>query len=128
MTLRQVLGAGLLAAFAFAAGAQEAAGKWSASIETPQGPFAFQLEFAVAGNTLTGAMTNEFIGSTPISDGTINGKDVAFKIKFDGPDGSIVVGYTGTVSGDEMKLTSKLEGGAPPGGGPAETTFTAKRG
>jgi hypothetical protein len=121
-----VLGAGLLTAFAFAAGAQEAAGKWNASVQTEQGPFAFQLEFAVAGNTLTGAMTNEFTGTTPITDGTINGKDVAFKLKFDGPDGSIVISYTGTVTGDEMKLTSKFEG-APPGGGPAEMTFTATR-
>jgi hypothetical protein len=130
MTLRHVLGAALWAAFAvvfaFAAGAQEAAGKWNASIDTPQGPFAFQLEFAVAGNTLTGAMTNEFFGTTPITDGTTNGKDVAFKIKFDAPDGSMVISYSGTVSGNEMTLTSKFDG-TPPGGGPAEMTFTAAR-
>jgi hypothetical protein len=124
------LGAALWAAsallFAFAAAAQEAAGKWNASIDTPEGPFTFQLELAVAGNTLTGAMTNEFFGTTPITDGTTNGKNVAFKIKFDAPDGAMVVNYSGTVSGDEMKLTSKFEG-APPGGGPAETTFTAAR-
>jgi hypothetical protein len=129
MTFRPTLAAGLFVAFALAAAAQQgAAGKWSASIDTAQGPFAFELEFAVAGNTLTGAMMNEFIGSTPISDGTVNGTDVAFKIKFDAPDGAIVVSYRGSVSGDELKLTSKIESGAPPGGGPVETTFTAKRG
>jgi hypothetical protein len=128
MTFRQALVAGLLSAFALAAGAQQgAAGKWNASVDTPQGPFAFQLEFAVAGSQLTGSMTNEFTGTTPISDGSVKGNDVAFKITFAGPDGSIVINYTGTVSGDEMKLTSKFEG-APPGGGPAEMTVTAKRG
>jgi hypothetical protein len=127
MTLRHALTAGLLAAFALTAGAQQGvAGKWNASVDTAQGPFAFQLEFAVAGNQLTGTMTNEFTGTTPITDGTVNGKDVAFKITFAGPDGSIVINYTGTVSGDEMKLMSKFEG-PPPGGGPAEMAVTASR-
>ncbi len=128
MTIRHALVVGLLSAFALAAAAQQgAAGKWSASIDTPQGPFAFELEFAVDGTTLTGSMTNELTGTTPISDGTINGTNVAFKIKFDGPDGAVVVGYKGTVTGDEMKLTSKVEGPRPDGG-PNEVTFTAKRG
>ena len=128
MTIRTVSIALLLSAFVLTAVAQQgAAGKWNASIQMEQEPFAFQLEFAVAGTTLTGSMTNEFTGTTPITDGTINGKDVAFKIKFDGPDGAIVVSYKGTVSGDEMTLTSKVEG-TRPDGGPNELTFTAKRG
>jgi hypothetical protein len=126
-TFGRALATGLLTALALAAGAQQGiAGKWNASVETAQGPFAFQLEFAVAGNQLTGTMTNEFTGTTPITNGTVDGKDVAFKITFAGPDGSIVINYTGAVSGDELKLTSKFEG-APPGGGPAEIVFAAAR-
>jgi hypothetical protein len=34
--------------------------------------------------------------------------------------------YKGTVKGDELALTSKLEG-TPPGGSPAEQSFVAKR-
>ena len=33
---------------------------------------------------------------------------------------------TGSAKGDELALTSKFEG-TPPGGGPAETKFTATR-
>ena len=42
---------------------QGPAGRWNASVETPQGPFAFTFEFAVdAAGKLTGSMNNEFIG------------------------------------------------------------------
>jgi hypothetical protein len=107
---------------------QGAAGRWNASVETPQGPFAFSFEFAVdAAGKLTGSMNNEFFGATPIKDGVVKGNDVSFKLTFAGaPDGDITVSYTGTVKGDELALTSKLEG-APPGGGPPEQSFTAKR-
>jgi len=107
---------------------QGAAGRWNASIETPQGPFAFSFEFAVdAAGKLTGSMNNEFFGATPIKDGVVNGNDVSFKLTFAGaPDGDMTISYTGTVKGDELALTSKFEG-APPGGGPAEQSFTAKR-
>ena len=108
---------------------QGAAGKWNASVETPQGPFAFTFEFAVdAAGKLTGSMNNEFIGAIPIKDGVAKGNDVSFKLSIAGaPDGSVMnISYTGTVKGDELALTSKFEG-TPPGGGPAETKLTATR-
>ena len=108
---------------------QGPAGRWNASIDTPQGPFAFTFDFAVdAAGKLTGSMNNEFIGSIPISEGVAKDNDVAFKLSIAGaPDGSVMtINYTGTVKGDELALISKFEG-TPPGGGPAETSFTATR-
>lgn len=107
---------------------QGVAGRWNASIDTPQGPFAFAFEFIVdAAGKLTGAMHNELFGATPIKDGVVKGNDVSFKLTFTGaPDGDMTISYTGTVKGDEIALTSKFEG-APPGGGPAEQSFTATR-
>ena len=108
---------------------QGVAGRWNASVETPQGPFAFAFEFLVdAAGKLTGSMTNEFFGATPIKDGVVNGSNVSFKLTFEGaPDGSaMTISYAGTVKGDELALTSKFEG-APPGGGPGEMSFTATR-
>ena len=108
---------------------QGAAGRWNASVDTPQGPFAFTFEFVVdAAGKLTGSMINEFIGSIPIKDGVAKGNDLSFKLSIEGaPDGSVMtINYTGTVKGDELALTSKFEG-TPPGGGPAETKFTATR-
>ena len=108
---------------------QGAAGRWNASVDTPQGPFAFVFEFAVdAAGKLTGSMQNEFIGAVAIKDGVVKGNDISFKLTFEGgPDGgALTIGYTGTVKGDELAMKSKFEG-EPPGGGPAEMTFTATR-
>ena len=107
---------------------QGAAGRWNASVDTPQGPFAFTFEFAVDAGKLTGAMNNEFFGATPIKDGVVDGNNISFKLTFEGaPDGgAMTISYTGTVKGDELAMTSKFEGEVP-GGGPAEMSFTATR-
>jgi hypothetical protein len=110
------------------AAAQTAAGKWNASVDTEFGPFAFVFEFIVdAAGKLTGAMQNEFIGAIPIAEGAIKGNDISFKLTIEGgPEGPMTISYRGTVTGDELALTSKFEGTPPPGGA-AETTFTATR-
>jgi hypothetical protein len=106
-----------------------AGGKWSASIDTPNGPFAFVFEFLVdAAGKLTGSMQSDFLGSIPIKDGAIKGNDLSFKlsINIDGAPGPMNISYTGTVKGDDLELKSKFED-APPGGGPAEQSFVAHR-
>ena len=108
---------------------QGAAGRWNASVDTPQGPFAFTFEFAVdVAGKLTGTMNNEFFGATPIKDGVVNGNSISFKLTFEGaPDGgAMTINYTGTVKGDELAMTSKFQGEVP-GGGTAEMSFTATR-
>jgi hypothetical protein len=118
-----------LALLALPAAAQTgAAGKWNASVDTPNGPFAMVFEFLVdAAGKLTGSLQNEFIGSIPIKDGTIKGNDLSFKLTIEGgPNGAMNISYTGTVKGDDLELKSKFEG-APPGGGPAEQTLVAHR-
>jgi hypothetical protein len=121
--------AAALALFALPLAAQTGvAGKWNASIETPQGAFALVFEFIVdAAGKLSGTLQNDFIGSIPIKDGTVNGNDISFKLSIEGgPNGAMNIGYKGTVKGDELSLTSKFEGEVP-GGGPAEQSFTATR-
>src|SRR5688500_12796675 len=107
---------------------QGVAGRWNASVDTEFGPFAFVFEFVVdAAGKLTGAMHNELIGAAPIKDAVLDGNNLSFKLTFEGgPDGPMTISYAGAVKGDELALTSKFEG-APPGGGPAEQSFTAKR-
>jgi len=127
MRIRSFVFGVVITLLALPSAAQDAAGRWNASIDTPNGPFAFVFEFLVdAAGKLTGSMQNEFMGSIPIKDAVINGSELAFKLTFDGPDGSMTVNYTGKVNGDELALTSKFEG-TPPGGGPAEFAFTAAR-
>ncbi len=128
MTIRALALSILVTVFTLPLVAQQAAGKWNASIDTPQGPFAFVFEFIVdAAGKLTGSMQNEFIGSIPIKDGVLKGNDLSFKLTIEGaPNGPMNVSYKGTVKGDDLALTSKFEG-APPAGQPAERTLTAHR-
>jgi hypothetical protein len=128
MNIRKLAFAATLALLALpAVAADGVAGKWNASVDSPQGSFAMVFEFAVDGGKLTGSLQNDFIGSIPIQDGMVKGSDVAFKltIAMDGLPEPLKISYTGTVKGDELALTSKFEG-APPGG-PAEQTLTATR-
>ena len=127
---RRYLGiAAALALFALPLAAQTGvAGKWNASVDTPNGPFMLVFEFIVeAAGKLTGSLQNEFIGSIPIKDGTVNGNDITFKLSIEGgPNGTMNIGYKGTVKGDELSLTSKFEGEVP-GGGPAEQSVKLTR-
>lgn len=128
MKIRHIIGMIILALSSLSAWAQGAAGKWDCSIETPNGPFNMTFDFAVKGNDLTGSMINSF-GSTPISEGKINGNDLTFVLSFPGMDGgTMTIDYKASVKGDEMSLTSKIRN--PPagaGGPPPEQTFVAKR-
>ena len=125
MTIRQVVLALILGFISLSVFALDAAGKWKATIEGPQGQFSMVFDLAVDGNTLTGSMSNDFMGTTPISDGTINGDDLSFKVKVETPNGAMTIDYKGKVKGDELTLTRTFEN--PPPGAPAERTFVAKR-
>jgi hypothetical protein len=127
MKLLRVILAAVFALASFSAFAQDAAGKWDASIETPNGAFNMTFEFAVDGGNLTGSVTNAF-GATPISEGKISGNDLTFTLSFPGMDGNpMTIDYQATVNGDEMAITSKFRN--PPAGSPAppEQTFKATR-
>jgi hypothetical protein len=126
MRIRASVFGALLTLLAAPALSQTAAGRWNASVDTPNGPFAFVFEFVVdAAGKLTGAMHNELFGAAPISEGVVNGKDISFKLSFAG-DFPMTINYKGTVEGNELKMTSTFVGEVP-GGGPAEMSFTATR-
>jgi len=115
----------LLAAIPVSVLAQDANGKWNATVQGPQGDFAMVFEFAVDGDQLSGSMSNEFMGTTPISNASINGEELAFELTFQGPNGAMTISYTATVDGDTMNMKSKFKD-APPGS-PGEASFTATR-
>lgn len=125
MKLRLVLAVCLFSS-ALPIWAQTIVGSWNASVDTPQGPFAFVWKFEVdnAGK-LSGSMQNDFIGSVPLSDVTVKGDQVTFKVTIQGnPDGPVTISYAGVAKGDELVVTSRLEQPAAQAG---EQTFTAKR-
>lgn len=103
--------AGLAAIVLMAAGVTQAqtdvAGKWQGRFDSQIGPQKYIYTFKVDGTNLTGRAfgirengTNDVV----ISDGKIDGDKISFvePLKFD--DSHIRIEYTGTVSGNEIKL------------------------
>ena len=101
----------VMALSAMAAFGAEVAGTWKASVETPNGNFENTFVFKVDGAKLTGTSSNQMMGETPISDGTVDGDDVAFNVIVSRDGNEFKLAYKGKVTGNEMKLTITLPGG-----------------
>jgi hypothetical protein len=127
MTVQRPIVMAALALLALPAAAQDdVEGKWNASIETPQGAMQMVFNLMVEDGELKGSMSNDFMGENPISEGMVDGNEVAFKVMIEGgPGGAMTINYKGMVEDDTLTLTSTFEGGGPPGGG--EQTLTAMR-
>jgi hypothetical protein len=100
---------------AFAAGID---GKWTASMDTPNGPRTTTFTFKADGDKLTGTMSGRN-GDTPIEDGKIDGNNISFTRTFERNGEKMQMKYTGTLSGDELKLKVSTPGG--------DREMTAKR-
>lgn len=127
MQLRTIcLTAGLLLAFCVAALAAGIDGKWTGQVQGPQGPMDMTFVFKSEGEKLTGTLTNSF-GEVAISDGSIKGDAVAFKVTREFNGNKFTLKYVGKLAGDEIKLTRTFEGEAPGGQTPPPVDFTVKR-
>jgi len=103
--------------------AADISGKWTAEFDSQVGLQKYTYEFKVAGTAITGNATANIAGEdmkSVITEGKIDGDKVSFteKLSYTGMDLDIV--YTGTVSGNEMKLSRTVAG-------QEGETFTAKR-
>ncbi|MEO8096764.1 MAG: hypothetical protein ABI811_03625 [Acidobacteriota bacterium] len=94
-------------------------GKWTRENQGKNGPTTQTLTLKSAGTKLTGSLDNGGgkAGPTEITDGTITGAAVSFKIVQDFGGNSVTTNYKGTVSATELKLTVEREGGAAGGKG-----------
>jgi hypothetical protein len=107
--MRKMLGAclGLLLAAGLVVAADtpaaKVAGAWELTSEGRQGPTTQTLTFEQDGEKLKGTMKGQR-GEAPV-EGTIKGKDIKFSVKRSGPQGEMVIEYSGTVDGDSMKGT-----------------------
>jgi len=120
MKLRSVLAlTALLAGLTVTALAADIDGQWTAAFDTQIGEQHYTYTFKADGEKLTGSAKNDR-GTSEIKDGTIKGNAVSFteNLEFDG--NALVITYTGTISGDEIKLHRKV-------GDFAEEDLVAKR-
>lgn len=102
-----VLGMLVLAAPAFAA---DVDGKWTGSIDTPNGAVTVGFTFKADGSTLTGSTTSPDGGAVPIKNGKIDGNKISFDVDLDFGGMAFTLSYTGVVSPDQIKLTADFMG------------------
>ena len=98
----------LVAAFAVAASAADITGTWKASMETPNGAMETTYVFKVDGAKLTGTVSSPMGGDTAISEGKVEGDNVTFTVAMSFNGNDFKMGYTGKVTGNEMKLTMSI--------------------
>jgi len=107
-----------LATLAPASGA-DAAGKWTAAIDTQIGVQNYTYDFKVDSGKLTGKAKSQY-GETEITEGSVKGDEIAFieNLNFQGQ--ALRIAYKGKISGDEIKFTRQV-------GEVATEEFVAKR-
>jgi len=127
MKLRQYVTSLVLILSAMPALAADIDGKWQATVDGgPAGPVELTFDLKAEGEKLSGNMSMAMLPApAPISEGTIKGQDVSFKMSLALMEGAppLVISYTGKLKGDELVMNSVLDMGQ----GPMETPLTAKR-
>lgn len=120
MTKRILMCFCLTLALAMVCAAADVTGKWVAQVPGRDGQTReTTFEFKAAGDTLTGTMSGRG-EPAPIADGKITGDSISFTVTREFGGNTMKWTFTGTVSGDEIKM--KRTGGQ---GEPRE--FVAKR-
>lgn len=109
--------AGAAAALLLAVPAQaqdvDITGEWESTRETQQGTMTTTFTFEQDGGKLTGTLTSQR-GDMEISDGTIEGNKISFKLVMTRGDSTIEMTYSGTVEGDTITGTMQTPRGEQP--------------
>ena len=103
----------LSAVFTLMATAADVTGKWIAQVpgrDNQTREVVYNLK--ADGATLTGTMSGPQGADVAISDGKIDGDNIAFNVKLEFNGQSMVRAYTGVVAGDEIKMKSQTQRGA----------------
>jgi hypothetical protein len=93
----------LATGLALTAWAADVTGQWTATFNTQIGEQLCGGSFKVDGEKLTGTAKSDH-GTTDITNGTIKGDQISFDESLDFNGQTIPIQYTGTVSGDSIKL------------------------
>jgi hypothetical protein len=88
--------------------AADVTGKWNAEFDSQVGTQKYIFDFKVAGTTLTGKAISNIGGTeatTDITEGKINGNEIAFVENLDYQGMALRIAYKGTVSGDQIQFS-----------------------
>ena len=130
MTKKLLFVTTILLVVAFAAFAADVSGKWV--YEQPGrgggGPVKVTVTLKASGGSLSGSISRPGrdgnMMETQITDGKVDGNNVMFKTSQQMGGNAITIDYSGTLSGDELKLKITRPGRD---GSPMTNEFTAKR-
>jgi hypothetical protein len=92
-------------------------GKWTGSVDTPQGHVDLTYVLASTGTELTGTATGPDGNPVPIEHGKIEGDKISFSLTFNVGQ-PMTFSYTGILSGKQLKIHSEV------GGQPIDFTLT----
>jgi len=98
----------LLLLTALPAAAADLVGRWTAEFDTPIGVQKYIYVFKKTGDALTGEATYDHSmgkGTVPLKDVRIDGDKVTFSESQPFEGGELLITYTGTLSGDEIKFS-----------------------
>jgi hypothetical protein len=98
----------LLITVAMPAAAADLVGRWTAEFDSPIGVQKYVYEFKKAGDVLTGEASFDHSlgkGTVPLKNLKVDGDKVAFEEPLTIDGNQITITYTGTMAGDEIKLT-----------------------
>jgi hypothetical protein len=99
----------LVAAPAFAA---DVDGKWTGSIDTPNGPVQVVYTFKADGATLSGSTTGPDGAAIALKNGKVDGDKISFSVDISMGDAPTTFTYTGVVTATEIKLHTDFMGQA----------------
>lgn len=85
--------------------AAQLAGNWTITTSSPQGTMESTLNVTPSGSGFTGTMTSQMMGSSPVTDGTVEGRRVSWNttVQFGGQ--SFTLTYAGELDGNRMSGT-----------------------
>jgi hypothetical protein len=98
----------LLLALSLPAAAADLVGRWTAEFDSPIGVQKYVYVFSKSGDALAGEATFDHSlgkGTVPLKNLKIDGDKVAFEEPLTIDGNQITIIYTGTMTGDEIKLT-----------------------
>ena len=99
-----------LLVFALPAFAADVDGKWTGSIDTPNGPAQVSFMFKADGATLTGTTTGPDGAEVKIKNGKVDGSKISFDVDLDFGGMPFTLSYNGVVSPDQIKLSADFLG------------------
>jgi hypothetical protein len=91
--------------------AADITGSWSGILSMGDNQITLTYNFKQEGGTFTGSVVHPNGDPLPLSEGKVEGDKISFAVKTEMDGGTVKFVCSGTIKGDEIKITTKAEGG-----------------